>query len=129
MVNGRLVVQAREQSTDQVTLRGMEVSARRVDPQRPAGARDLLPCGQRERIIEEPSDGRRVERGWIDLAKDERRLVARQGANGFEPQGKGLRPLESTERIRLGLPVHVAERGREPEGEVFGALVVRKGNV
>ncbi len=129
VVNGRLIVQAWEKSTDQVSLRGMEVSARRVDTQRPAGARDLLPRGQRQRIIEEPSDGRRIGWSWIDLPKDECRLVARQRPNGFEPQGKGAGPLKSTERIRLGFPVHIADRGRELGGEVLGALMIRQCNV
>ena len=71
-----------------------------------AGAPHWDPDGQ---WVNQPELRARVERGWIDLPKDECRLVARQWANGFEPQREGARAIEPAKRVRLRLPVQIAE--------------------
>ena len=126
VVDGWLVGESLHGARDEVALGRMEVSAGRVDPQRPARSARLLPRRERQRILKQLRYPAATERHRGHVPEEKGRLVTRLVLETHQIEGQHWRPGEATERIRLGRPVHVAERAGEAARVMLRSLVVRE---
>ena len=108
---------------DQVSLGRVQVSARGVHPQRPAGSGDGLPGRKPHGQFQKPCyrGGRERFRRAGRLIEAE---VVRRGVFGEQRQGNDRRPFVEPERVGLVVPVHVPQRPGVAVRVVLGLLVV-----
>ncbi len=77
VIERRRVREVGNRPRNQIALGGMEVAARRVDPQGPASVSRLLPCRQGEGIVEQLRHARPVHRAGLGRAGTEDPVVER----------------------------------------------------
>ena len=124
VIHRRLVGEARQRSADHIRFGGMEIPARRVDPQRPSRRLKTLPRRESERMPEHVADssGTQLFRRHLEPA---RLIEARAGgdiAGLMEREDRRIR--KPAKRARLRCPVEMAERSGEPLEMMFRPVVV-----
>ena len=109
---------------DTVPFRGVQISARRVDAQRPTTRAGLFPGGDRQGIFEESPDGflgkplRGNPSGREDI------LVWRALVAFLQGEWNGFGTHEFPKRIGLIRPIEIAEGSRVTVEVMLGGLVV-----
>src|SRR5512147_2948713 len=110
VVQGRGVAKSGQRTDQQIAFGRMQVAARRIATQRPASGVDLLPRGNRQRVLEESrerADGKRNARhqtATVQLAVSGRQrfvVGAKQG------QVNQRRALVAAKRIWLVYPIEL----------------------
>src|SRR5678815_1908717 len=108
MVDAGTLVKAIHRRQDRVSLRGVQVSARRIGPQRPPGPLSALPCGQGQSVAKEDRDRVDGQRGRLHALADVELPVRHLPTRLRERKPNQGGAVVASERIRLRGPVHVA---------------------
>ena len=129
VVDGRAIVKPVERRQDPIALRRVEVSTRGIGAQRPRGATEPLPGGERQGISEEHRQRRDRERRRRDAPRDVE-LPVRQRPPGLRQRKPyERRALVAPEGVGLRRPIHHARRGGIAMEVVLRPLVIGEDHV
>ncbi len=126
MLPRRIVVHAAV--ADQVRLGRVEIAARGIDPERPAGAANLLPRRQPQGTAEQGRDAC-VGDGGNRRGRVEQGVIGNIGGEDVPRKGNEGRAGVAAERIGLCRPVEMTSRPGEAVEMVLRGLVIREGRV
>ena len=117
-------IQPSQGRQDAVSFRRMQVSARRIDAQRPATRARLFPGRYGQGIFEESPDGFSGKPLGRNPSRYEDILVRRAFATFLQRKRNGFSAREFPERIGLIRPIQITEGSRVAAKVVLGGFVV-----
>ena len=124
VVDARTVVDAVQRRQERVSLRRVEVPARRIGTQRPCGFLKPFPCSQRECVAEKERNRVDRKRNRHRVVRDAELPVRKRSPRVGERKANQRRSVVTAERIRLLSPIHVAKRCCVAMVVVLRSLVV-----
>src|ERR1022692_1244442 len=124
VVDAGTVVDRVQRRQERVSLRRVEVPARRIGTQGPCGFLQPFPCCQRECVAEKQRDRVDRKRNRHHAVRDVELPVRKRSPRVGERKANQRRSIVTAERIRLHSPIHVAKRCGVAVVVVLRSLVV-----